>query len=194
MAELGLPGILQSGLRLHGRVPGARGGPAFAAGRGNKPEFSGRSEEREARSAFGGGRGLALLSALAAAFFLASAHAQVVASRIWPARDYTRLTLESPAEVKYSVFSLKDPDRLVLELEVTEISPALGELQAKVAADDPYIPGLRVARNRPGIVRLVLDLKSEVKPQVFTLPPIGEYGHRLVLDIYPTVAIDPLAA
>jgi len=82
----------------------------------------------------------------------------------------------------------------VLELEVTEISPALGELQGKVAADDPYIQGLRVARNRPGIVRLVLDLKSEVKPQVFTLPPIGEYGHRLVLDIYPTVAIDPLAA
>ena len=60
-------------------------------------------------------------------------------------------------------------------------------------AEDPYIKGLRVARNRPGIVRLVLDLKTEVQPQLFTLAPVAEYGHRLVLDIYPTVALDPLA-
>ena len=82
----------------------------------------------------------------------------------------------------------------MLDLEVSELSPALAELNAKVAADDPYIQGLRVARNRPGVVRLVLDLKSDVKPQVFALPPIGEYGHRLVLDIYPLVPIDPLLA
>jgi N-acetylmuramoyl-L-alanine amidase len=95
--------------------------------------------------------------------------------------------------LKFSLFSLKGPERLVLELETAELSPALAELQAKVADDDPYVQGLRVARNRPGVLRLVLDLKAEVKPQVFTLPPIGEYGHRLVLDIYPAVAIDPLA-
>jgi N-acetylmuramoyl-L-alanine amidase len=89
---------------------------------------------------------------------------------------------------------VKDPNRLVLDLELADITPALAELNGKVTADDPYIQGLRVARNRPGVVRLVLDLKAEVKPQVFTLPPIGEYGHRLVLDIYPLVAIDPLAA
>jgi N-acetylmuramoyl-L-alanine amidase len=89
---------------------------------------------------------------------------------------------------------VKDPDRLVLELETGEIPPALAELQGKVTADDPYIQGLRVARNRPGVVRVVLDLKTEVKPQVFTLKPIGEYGHRLVLDIYPTVEVDPLIA
>jgi N-acetylmuramoyl-L-alanine amidase len=118
----------------------------------------------------------------------------VLSSRIWPARDYTRLTLETKAELKYSVFSVKDPERLVLELETHEVSPALAELQAKVTAEDPYIQGLRVARNRPGIVRVVLDLKAEVKPQVFTLRPIGEYGHRLVLDIYPTVEVDPLIA
>jgi N-acetylmuramoyl-L-alanine amidase len=82
----------------------------------------------------------------------------------------------------------------VLELETHEVTPALAELQAKVTAEDPYILGLRVARNRPGIVRVVLDLKAEVKPQVFTLKPIGEYGHRLVLDIYPTVEVDPLIA
>jgi N-acetylmuramoyl-L-alanine amidase len=82
----------------------------------------------------------------------------------------------------------------VLELETGEISPALAELQGKVTADDPYVQGLRVARNRPGVVRVVLDLKAEVKPQAFTLKPIGEYGHRLVLDIYPAVEVDPLLA
>jgi N-acetylmuramoyl-L-alanine amidase len=92
------------------------------------------------------------------------------------------------------VFSLKDPERLVLDLETEELPAALAELQGKVVENDPYIQGLRVARNRPGVVRLVLDLKTEVKPQVFTLPPIAEYGHRLVLDIYPAVPIDPLVA
>ena len=115
-------------------------------------------------------------------------------SRIWPARDYTRLTLESAAPLKHSLFSVKDPERLVLDIESDELPAALAELPEKVAADDPYIKGLRVARNRPGIIRVVLDLKADVKPQSFTLPPIAEYGHRLVLDIYPAVPLDPLAA
>jgi len=96
--------------------------------------------------------------------------------------------------VKYSVFAVKDPERLVLDLETPDITPALAELAGKLTAEDPYVQGLRVARNRPGVVRLVLDLKAEVKPQVFTLKPIGEYGHRLVLDIYPVVPVDPLLA
>jgi N-acetylmuramoyl-L-alanine amidase len=70
----------------------------------------------------------------------------------------------------------------------------LAELHAKVAENDPYIQGLRTARNRPGVVRLVLDLKTDVKPQAFTLRPIAEYGYRLVLDIYPLVPVDPLLA
>jgi N-acetylmuramoyl-L-alanine amidase len=82
----------------------------------------------------------------------------------------------------------------VIDLETDELPPALEELAGKVAAEDPYIKGLRVARNRPGVVRVVLDLKVDVKPQLFTLAPIAEYGHRLVLDIHPTVPVDPLAA
>ena len=89
---------------------------------------------------------------------------------------------------------MKDPERLVLDLEGVELGPALAELHGKVTTDDPYIDKLRVGRNRPGVVRLVLDLKAEVKPQVFTLKPVAEYGHRLVLDLYPVVAPDPLAA
>ena len=136
-------------------------------------------------------RSLALLGAL---FLLGTAEAQVLSGRIWPARDYTRLTLESSAAIQHSVFSVKDPQRLVLDLQTDDLTAALAELHAKVASDDPYIQGLRVARNRPGVIRVVLDLKTDVKPQVFTLPPIAEYGHRLVLDIYPAVPVDPLAA
>ena len=119
---------------------------------------------------------------------------QVVAARVWPATDYTRVTLESNQQLRYTLLSLKNPERLVLDLEGTEPSPALAELNGKITADDPYIEKLRVARNRPGVMRVVLDLKTEVRAQAFTLKPIAEYGHRLVLDIYPMVAPDPLLA
>jgi N-acetylmuramoyl-L-alanine amidase len=132
--------------------------------------------------------------ALALALSAACADAQVVSTRIWPAKDYTRVTLESKSELRFSVFSLKDPERVVLDLEGAELDAALAELHGKVTPGDPYIEKLRVGRNRPGVVRVVLDLKSEVKPQVFTLKPIADYGHRLVLDLYPVVPPDPLAA
>jgi N-acetylmuramoyl-L-alanine amidase len=131
---------------------------------------------------------------LALFFGVAGAQAQVVSTRIWPAKDYTRVTLETKTEIKFQLFSVKDPERLVLDIEGVEIGPALAELQGKVVTGDPYIDKLRVGRNRPGVVRLVIDLKAEVKPQLFTLKPVGEYGHRLVLDLYPVVAPDPLEA
>lgn len=96
--------------------------------------------------------------------------------------------------MKFSVFGVKDPERLVLDIEGADFSAALAELQDKVAEGDPYIARLRAGRNRPGVLRIVLDLKTEVKPQVFTLKPIADYGHRLVLDLYPVTAPDPLAA
>ena len=135
----------------------------------------------------------AVLLGTLALWLAAPAQAQVLSTRIWPAKDYTRVTLESKSEIKFSVFVVKNPERLVVDLEGVELGPALAELDGKVATGDPYIEKLRVARNRPGVVRLVLDLKTEVKPQVFTLKPIADYGHRLVLDLYPLVAPDPLA-
>ena len=71
---------------------------------------------------------------------------------------------------------------------------ALRELVAKLKADDPYISGIRAGQFAPGVVRLVLDLKQPVLPQVFTLPPIAAYQHRLVFDLYPTQPADPLEA
>ena len=104
------------------------------------------------------------------------------------------MTVESKSELKYTLFPVKDPERLVLDLHGTELSPALAELHGKVTPQDPYIEKLRVGRNRPGVLRVVLDLKTEVNAQAFTLKPIAEYGHRLVLDLYPLVPPDPLAA
>ena len=131
--------------------------------------------------------------ALCAALSVSAAHAQVLSTRIWPAPEYTRLTFESKEEIQYTIFSVKDPARLVLDLQTNDMTAALAELNGKVTSEDPYIQGLRVARNRPGVVRVVLDLKSEVRPQVFTLKPIADYGHRLVLDIHPLVPVDVLA-
>jgi N-acetylmuramoyl-L-alanine amidase len=119
---------------------------------------------------------------------------QISAARLWPSQDYTRVTLETRAGLKYEVLSLKNPDRLVLDLEDVEVTPALSELVDKVSPNDPYITGIRMGRFKPGTLRVVFDLKHEVKPQVFTLPPIGDYGHRLVLDLYPIVPADPLLA
>jgi len=117
-----------------------------------------------------------------------------VAARIWPAPDYTRLTFESRQELRFAMFSVKDPARLVLDIEGVDLGSALTELQSKLTATDPYVEKLRVARNRPGVIRVVLDLKGEVRSQIFSLKPVGEYGHRLVLDLYPLVVPDPLAA
>ncbi len=133
---------------------------------------------------------------IALLFWLPSAMAEIAISsaRIWPAQDYTRLTLESKQPIHYNLFSIKNPERLVIDLDDIEINAALNELAGKIGNDDPYIKSLRIGRFKPGVVRLVLDLKAQVKPQLFSLKPVGEYGHRLVLDVYPMVAIDPLMA
>ena len=125
---------------------------------------------------------------------LASAATQISSARVWPAQDYTRITLESPAPIQHQMLLLKNPERMVIDLEDVTITPALDELGARIGAGDPYVKGVRIGRFKPGTVRLVFDLKTEAKPEVFTLRPIAEYGHRLVIDIYPAQAGDPLIA
>lgn len=119
---------------------------------------------------------------------------QIASVRVWPAQEYTRLTLESSAPISYNVFTVGTPARLVLDLEDVEFNAALEQLPARISPADPYVSGVRIGRFRPGVVRLVLDLKAQVKPQVFLLKPVGEYGHRLVLDVYPLVEPDPVMA
>jgi N-acetylmuramoyl-L-alanine amidase len=113
---------------------------------------------------------------------------------VWPAQEYTRVTFESARPIKHQFFSVTSPERLVLDLEGVDLDAELRELPAKVGNADPYIQTVRVALNRPGVVRVVFDLKAEVKPSVFPLAPVGEYKHRLVLDIYPAKPADPMLA
>ena len=116
----------------------------------------------------------------------------VLSVRVWPATDYTRITLEHDAPLKFTHFTVENPDRLVVDIEGVEFNSVIDSLARKITTDDPYIKLLRAGRYKPGVVRLVIELKTKVAPQVFELKPAGEYGHRLVLDVYPQTPVDPL--
>jgi N-acetylmuramoyl-L-alanine amidase len=135
-----------------------------------------------------------VLLACALAAGSAAAAERISAVRVWPAQDYTRITIEAQRPLRHELLLVKHPDRLVLDLEGVDFDSVQQEIAGKILPGDPYIGQLRAGRYKPGVVRLVLDLKSEVQPQIFTLEPVGEYGHRLVLDVYPLVPVDPLMA
>jgi N-acetylmuramoyl-L-alanine amidase len=118
--------------------------------------------------------------------------AKLMAVRIWPAEDYTRVTLESDQILKVSHQLLINPHRLVVDVEGLELNNTIKELVAKVNSNDPYIAQVRVGQFQPKVVRLVFDLKESIQPQLFTLDPVGSYQNRLVFDLYPAVANDPL--
>ena len=118
--------------------------------------------------------------------------ANMLAVRIWPAPDYSRVTLESDAPLKTTQTFIASPPRLAVDIEGMQLNAALRELVGKVQASDPNIAGIRVGQFNANTVRLVIDLKRPIAPQVFTLQPVAAYAHRLVLDLYPTDAIDPL--
>jgi N-acetylmuramoyl-L-alanine amidase len=120
--------------------------------------------------------------------------ATILTVRVWPATDYSRVTIESDTALATTQKFVANPPRLAVDIEGIELNPALRELVAKVKADDPNIAGLRVGQFSPNVVRLVLDLKQPMAPQVFSLAPVAAYRNRLVLDLYPTHAVDPLEA
>lgn len=135
-----------------------------------------------------------VIAALLVTAYPAFSAERILASRVWPAQEYTRVTLESSHKLDEQHFFLEDPLRLVVDLEGVDLDAELKALPSRVAADDPYIKAVRVALNRPHVVRIVFDLRTEVKPSIFALPPVAEYKHRLVLDLYPVKPIDPLLA
>jgi len=139
-----------------------------------------------------------LLQAGTLVLLLGRAHiasgASIVAVRVWPAEDYSRVTLESDRELKAKQTLIGQPPRLAVDIEGIDLNPELKELVAKVRPDDPNIAGIRVGQYAPKVVRMVIDLKQAIRPQVFTLQPVAAYQHRLVFDLYPTQPPDPLAA
>jgi N-acetylmuramoyl-L-alanine amidase len=119
---------------------------------------------------------------------------RISAVRVWPAQDYTRITIEADRPIRHELLLVKNPDRLVLDLEGVDFASVQREIADKILPGDPYIGQMRAGRYKPGVVRLVFDLKTEVRPQIFMLDPVGDYGYRLVLDVYPLVPVDPLMA
>src|SRR5258706_8034936 len=128
-------------------------------------------------------------------FFPSPLQAATIASaRLWPAQEYTRLILESSTPITHQMLAIKNPSRLVLDLEDVDVTSEIEQLPRLVHPNDPYIQSIRVGRFKPGVLRLVLDLKTEVNPQLFALQPFGDYGHRVVLDLYSLTPPDPLMA
>jgi N-acetylmuramoyl-L-alanine amidase len=125
---------------------------------------------------------------------LKASAAQILAVRVWPAADYTRVTLENDTNLKAEHFLVPDPPRLVVDIDGLDLNPTLKSLVAKIQSEDPYIKQVRVGQNRPNVVRLVFDLKEAITPQVFSLAPVAGYKHRLIFDLYPVKAVDPIAA
>src|SRR5690242_6422292 len=207
-----LSGELQRAEREPDRVAGEGRGIGAARGRGNHAHAKRLRAQRElhlalargtkmpgaplgtlARFPFGLLKYLLIAALLLAAYPAFSAEA-ILASRVWPAQEYTRVTLESAHPLRHHFFFVDDPQRLVVDLEGVELGPELKALPEKVGNDDPYIKAVRVGVNRPNVVRVVFDLRTAVKPSVFPLAPAGEYKHRLVLDLYPEKPADPLLA
>jgi N-acetylmuramoyl-L-alanine amidase len=123
-----------------------------------------------------------------------AAAAHVASARLWPAQEYTRVIIEGPAQIPHQLRTLTNPPRVVLELEVSDDAPELDQLPFRLHASDPYIAGIRIENPASGVVRIVFDLKTETRPQLFALPPVATFGHRVVLDLYPLTPVDPLMA
>jgi N-acetylmuramoyl-L-alanine amidase len=141
-------------------------------------------------------RGVAGITVLALAPFQIARGATLLGVRVWPAPDYTRVTLEHDGELTFNQFMIRDsgPLRLVLDIDGIDLTPTLKDLVGKIEPDDPYIKAVRIGQNRPKVVRLVLELKVDVKPQLFAVDAVGPYQRRLVLDLFPAVPIDPIMA
>src|SRR4029453_3779124 len=158
----------------------------------SEPSDGGVRSERRRFIAAGAGT-----LALALSHHEIASGATLLAVRVWPAEDYTRVTLEHDGPLTFSHFMVRDPAyplRLVVEIDGLDLTPTLKELVGKIEANDPYIPLGRGGQNPPKVARLVIELKEDIKPQVFSLEPVGPYQHRLVMDLYPVNPPDPLLA
>lgn len=143
-------------------------------------------------------RGLTLAPvALAAALGLPppARAVEVMAVRVWPAPNYTRVAIEHDTpRLVYTTTRLTRPERLVIDIQNLQLGYGLRQILAGIQPNDPFIAQVRVGQFKPHIVRMVFDLKQAIRAQVFTLPPIAQYQHRLVIDLYPEVEADPLLA
>lgn len=121
---------------------------------------------------------------------------QIIDVRTWPADEYTRVTIESDAPLKLNYFMLRvaDPIRLVVDMDGLRLTDKLKNIIQKVKPNDPYIQRIRCGQYKPTVVRITIDFKQDVSPQIFSLKPAGTYKYRTVFDVYPVQEKDPILA
>ncbi len=117
------------------------------------------------------------------------AAAEVRGLRMWPAPDNTRLVFDLSAPAEHSLFTLRNPNRIVIDLKNTKVSGAL----PSATYNESRIKGLRYAKRGDNGLRVVLDLKNAVKPKSFVLKPYGAFGHRLVVDLFDAEKVKKVA-
>lgn len=106
--------------------------------------------------------------------------AQVKSVRLWASPDSTRLVFDMTTPAAYKVITLDNPDRLVVDLESARLAAPLGT----VDYNNTLLQSIRSAPRNGKDLRVVLDLKNQVRPEIFMLNPTGDYGYRLVIDLY----------
>lgn len=101
--------------------------------------------------------------------------------RVWPAPENTRVVFDLTEKADFSYFTLSKPERLVLDFKNINNHVDL----SKVVNNGKRVNLLRISKTRKkGITRIVLDLKDKYQTTVFPLTPAGQYGNRLVVDLY----------
>ncbi|MDR0588273.1 MAG: N-acetylmuramoyl-L-alanine amidase [Burkholderiales bacterium] len=124
---------------------------------------------------------------------LLSASPSPSSARFWSSAEYSRLVIETPERLPYRFFTLTAPNRLVFDFDRRDMVQELIALSRQIEeTHDPYIASLRLGDREQGKLRLVLDVKDAVDPQVFELSPVANFGYRLILDVYPKLLFDPL--
>lgn len=109
----------------------------------------------------------------------AQANNEVSSIRVWQAPDNTRIVFDLKGPVQHQIFSLKDPDRLVVDLLNIDVKTDLSRMDISGS----FINSVRGAKQNEKDYRIVFDLQKTLKPQSFVLPPNAQYGHRLVIDL-----------
>jgi N-acetylmuramoyl-L-alanine amidase len=106
--------------------------------------------------------------------------ADIESVRLWRAPDKTRLVLDLSSTVEHNIFSLQNPNRLVVDLSDSRIKTTFEGLELR----NTPIAGIRAAVRNKTDVRVVLDLSGTVSPKSFTLPANEQYSNRLVIDLF----------
>ncbi len=106
--------------------------------------------------------------------------AEVEDIRLWRAPDYTRIVFDLDEQAQYSLFTLENPNRIVIDISNTTIAASLTGFDFK----DSPVTGIRSATRNGSDVRVVIDLTRQVNPSSFSLAANGEQKDRVVVDLY----------